>query len=446
MKHTPAAGYALAVLVLAIFMMTPFAAASDAALDNTGSGPSGRKGTADNTTMKPIWWNTYGSNRTDIGSSVINNGTYLYVAGSTDGFGAQKHDAFVLKYDMDGNLLWNRTWGGSGDDYAFGICQWGDNIYLAGNTDSYGLNSMDVLVIAYTKNGTRLWNSTWGTTDKPESGRGITCDGTNLYVAGNEYNGGSLKMDVLIVKFYMSGKYKSYDTWDSATVDSSDSGDSIIAVGSYLYVSGYTDNQAFLMKRYKSGGKPDWVAIWGNPWFDEGMQVINNGSLFYMVGSTTVYPNNYDVFLLIINDAGTIVYNTNWNYSSTTIERASSITTDGKSLYIMGYIKSDIGAYSDLLLLKYSMNGTFLWSKTWGGNMDDHGYSITCAGNYLYILGDTKSYGEGYEDVVMMKTDLDGIGGVVPEMPQIILPAILAGVAAFVVLGGERVRKRKKRD
>ncbi|KKK85569.1 hypothetical protein LCGC14_2771990, partial [marine sediment metagenome] len=39
--------------------------------------------------------------------------------GWTLSYGAGSEDVLLLKYNSSGNLLWNKTWGGSGYEYAY---------------------------------------------------------------------------------------------------------------------------------------------------------------------------------------------------------------------------------------------------------------------------------------------------------------------------------------
>jgi hypothetical protein len=54
-------------------------------------------------------------------------------------------DAYVVRYDSGGNLLWERTYGGTGNDFAYAVKQAADGCYvIAGYTDSWGAGLEDM--------------------------------------------------------------------------------------------------------------------------------------------------------------------------------------------------------------------------------------------------------------------------------------------------------------
>ena len=81
-------------------------------------------------------------------------------------------------------------------------------------------------------------------------------------------------------------------------------------------------------------------------------------------------------------------------------------TTDGGYI-ITGYTSSS--GNIDIWLIKTDSNGDSLWTKTFGGSGDDLGQSVqqTTDGGYI-ITGYTTSFGNGYYDVWLIKTDSNG--------------------------------------
>ncbi|MHA1821453.1 MAG: SBBP repeat-containing protein [Promethearchaeota archaeon] len=110
-----------------------------------------------------LWSKTWGLSSFESAKDIsIGENNDLYITGVTSSFGAGLYDIVLLKYDLNGNLLWNRTWGGSGNDYGNALCLNGNNIYITGYTKSFGALGKDVCILAYNTSGNLLWNSSWG--------------------------------------------------------------------------------------------------------------------------------------------------------------------------------------------------------------------------------------------------------------------------------------------
>jgi hypothetical protein len=96
-----------------------------------------------------LWERTYGGSASDQGWAVRQTGDGGYiVAGVTMSFGEGAGDAYLLKTDSLGNVLWERAFGGPSPDRAFSVAETQDGGYvLAGRTRSYGAGESDVYLI-----------------------------------------------------------------------------------------------------------------------------------------------------------------------------------------------------------------------------------------------------------------------------------------------------------
>ncbi len=77
----------------------------------------------------------------------------LIIAGSSKNFDSNG-DAYLLKTDPSGNLLWSKTYGGSNSDIAYSLDITNDDGYiLTGSTRSFGLSGYDIYVVKTDKDG-----------------------------------------------------------------------------------------------------------------------------------------------------------------------------------------------------------------------------------------------------------------------------------------------------
>ena len=103
----------------------------------------------------PRWNRTYGGGADDLAHSVVQavDGGYA-IAGSTNSFGAGSLDVYLVKTDSAGNMLWNRTYGGTKDDAAYSVVQTSDGGYaIVGYTDSFGAGGFDFWLVRYIYDG-----------------------------------------------------------------------------------------------------------------------------------------------------------------------------------------------------------------------------------------------------------------------------------------------------
>jgi hypothetical protein len=85
------------------------------------------------------------------------------LAGWTTHETAGGEDVYLVKTDFDGNVLWERTYGGTGDDRALGITTTADGGFvLVGETRSFGAGSRDGYLVKVDADGTEELTATFG--------------------------------------------------------------------------------------------------------------------------------------------------------------------------------------------------------------------------------------------------------------------------------------------
>jgi predicted RNase H-related nuclease YkuK (DUF458 family) len=308
-----------------------------------------------------LWQKTFVGSKSDYGSSAqqTTDGGYI-IAGTTYSFGAGQ-DVYLIKTDSDGNSVWQRTFGGSGDDRGYSVGQTIDGGYIiAGGTESFGAGSADVYLIKTDPNGNSVWQKTFGGNNWDDSMAVQQTSDGGFIIAGYTYSFGSGARDVYLIKTDPNGDSQWQRTFGGKNDDQCWSVQQTVDSG-YI-IAGWT--------RSFGSGKADVYFIKTDP----------NGNQEWQ---KTFGGNNDD-----------------WGLSVR--------QTFDNGYIIAGYTWSFGAGASDVYLIKTDSGGNLLWQKTLGGSNSDDGRSVqqTYDGGYI-IAGTTSSFGVESFDVYLIKLSAD---------------------------------------
>jgi hypothetical protein len=98
---------------------------------------------------KLLWIKTYSGDNFDEASTVIRarNGGYV-IAGFTFSYGKGQRDIWIFKIDDFGNNVWSRVYGREAFEETYSVVEMGDNEFVAGGwTNSIGSGSYDYYAV-----------------------------------------------------------------------------------------------------------------------------------------------------------------------------------------------------------------------------------------------------------------------------------------------------------
>ena len=325
----------------------------------------------------------------------------------------------VLKDNYLPQVVYNQTWGGIKSDIAYGVgIDSSDNVYITGeNKKAFPIYS-DMFIVKYDNNSIMQWNRTWGG-DSSEIGHSIAFDSSdNVYIVGETYSFGSGDPDIFLVKYDSSGTLLLNLTKDGIFSNEDmgydihfDSSGNIYIVG-VSYVDPIKGYEAILLK-YNSEGVYQWNRTWGgnNTEFANGFVIDYVMGDFYITGTTSSGWGLDDMFLTKYDYNGNFQWTRTWGGSGMDIGEDIIMDLDG-NIYIVGYTNSFGEGSIDMFLVKYNSYGDIQWNLTWGGPSMDQGFGISFDNyhaNEIYITGLTESFGMGIRNGFIAKFDSMGI-------------------------------------
>ncbi len=155
-----------------------------------------------------LWNKTIGGagDDTATGLALATDGGYV-IAGYTTSYGAGGQDGWLVKTDALGNTLWNKTYGGAGNDTFQRIVRTNDGGYaVSGATNSFGAGNSDVWFVKVDSFGNTQWSRTFGGA-LADSGAMLrqTTDGAYVIIA-NTASFGAGGQDFYLVKVGVEGE------------------------------------------------------------------------------------------------------------------------------------------------------------------------------------------------------------------------------------------------
>jgi len=373
------------------------------------------------------WERTFGGSVQDYGYDVrqTSDGGYV-VAGMTNSFGAGNYDVYVIKTDASGNGVWTRTYGGAGSDYGQSVQQTSDSGYvLAGNTASFGPGNTDVWLIKTNASGDTLWTRTFGGATRPDGAYSVQQTASGGYILAGftqSYGPGTpTYANVWLILTDGSGNPFWTRFYGGNLHDGGYSGQQTLDGG--FIIAGYTESygqgsQDVYLIKTNSNGDTLWTRTYGGAGSDEGYSVQQTRDTGYIVaGSTNSYgAGNQDVYLIKTNANGDTLWTRTYGGAENDIGNSVQQTQDGG--YILTGQTRSFGRYYQVYLIKTNASGDTLWTRTFGGDSLDQGSSVrqTQDGGYI-IAGITDPPGgsRGDYDVYLIKTDGNGSSGIETE-------------------------------
>ena len=367
----------------------------------------------------------------------------VYVGGSTWGtLTSQPNqgslDAFVRRYDADGNEVWTDMFGSSSMDNPSRIFADSAGVYVCGDTrdalpGQVHLGFTDAFLRKYDLAGTPQWTRQYGTAGS-DSAIGVGADATGIYTTGPQGGVHPLGSDLVTTKFDQDGG----PLWEDVIATESVYNDFAYAVDANgaIYVAGATHGifpgqtttgafvggtDAFL-QRYDSFGNEIWTRQFGSASLNGATGVAVHSSGTYVSGDIQgafpgqTHAGRTDAFVRKYDADGNELWTR--QFGTITQEREVKVAADATGVYVTGWTGGTMPGQTssgdtDVFLVKFDHDGNELWTVQFGTSGNERPYGISASASGIYLTGMTTGAfpdftSTGGFDIFVRKYDIGG--------------------------------------
>jgi len=298
---------------------------------------------------------------------------------SSSDFSHSVSDASVYPLSAK-ELIWEKTYGGPGDDRAFSMTPADNNGFLiVGSSTLFNTNETAAWAVRIDSSGNIVWNNTY------------------LEEQGSEFRNVQKTTDGFLL------------------------------VGNTFLPSG---NEDAWMLKIDNQGNVLWNRTIGGERFSKIFSAAAAPDGIVLAGLTnSLNSSNSCAWLLKTDAEGDLLWNKTYEEMQDSAFRSILVTTAGDYI-IAGYCDSTGNGNYGSLLVKTDGNGNVIWNRAFGGVESDKAYALTSATDGYMIAGETHLNQEADADAFVAKTDLNGrliwnetYGGADFDVANAIVPA-----------------------
>jgi hypothetical protein len=368
-----------------------------------------------------ISWSTqFGTTSYDDASGVsFDHLGHVYVTGTTDGVLGQTNfggdDAYLAKYDLDGNQIWRQQFGSIGNDIGVKVAaDSSGSTFVIGRTrgELAGANAggLDSFISKYDASGTALWTRQFGSAGD-EFASHLTVDpfGNALVVGRTSgsvaaFNAGNF--DALVTKYDGNGNQQwsrqfGTSAWDESFGVASDAFGNVFVVGD---TQGSLDgpflgSQDIFLRKYDVNGTLIWRKQFGTIAWDKSFEAVadDQGNVYFTGWSRGNLPGpnagQYDAIIEKYNSDGNLLWarqfgTSNYDYAfAISLDSAGNVYVGGQE-DVVDLVAEPVGGSA--FLAKYSASGDFAWKKRFTTSGDQHIFGVAGEGaGTAYAVGRT---------------------------------------------------------
>ena len=307
-----------------------------------------------------LWAKTYGGPFSDQANDIIqtdDNG-FLIVGVSDISNIPADNQAYIVKVDAFGKEQWSKLIGGANDDRLYSVIATKDGNYLVTGATQIAGKNYDAWVIKLSKSGNVLWEKKYGKTQE-DFARNVVETSNGYAFVGHATNTTTLNKEIYLFKTDTNGNL----LWENTFGGLENDYGYRIALGhdGGLILCGTinANSDAYIVKTDANGAK-QWAINYGGQYEDEGFGVVATQDGNYAItGSTLVSTSNQEAFILKIDPTGKTLWENKYSGQEGAQSFSSIANTLDKGLIACGSSSksSILGFSNDIYIVKTNANG-----------------------------------------------------------------------------------------
>lgn len=247
-----------------------------------------------------------------------------YVTGTS--YDGSSYDWVTVKYDSDGNEIWNMTYGGSGLDQAAALAMDSNGDIVVTGSRFVSGSDWDIAVVKYDgTTGAELWSQIYTGSTNYDQGKDITTDASNNVIVTGSYYFSGTDIDWIAIKYNSAGTFQ---WWQGGGTSANDEGKVVQTDASgNIYVAGHSE--------------------------------FSSGSTYF------------DFRVVKMNSAGTILNNSTQDGGFNGLDTPSAMKLDGAGNIIVGGQGFNAPLHEeDYVVMKFNNNCVHQWTQTYSGDAE----------------------------------------------------------------------------
>jgi hypothetical protein len=323
----------------------------------------------------------------------------VYISGYTRSL-VTGRDYLLIKYDLNGNILWQRTFDYAGlNDRALAITvDNSGNVIITGEATSAS-NGTDIITRKYDTNGNLLWSATYnGSANADDKALGVVTDNSgDVYLCGYTSNTGTGK-DFSVIRYNSTG-VQQYVYTKNGTANGDDIANAIAFFGNRLYLVGNVTNTSsgadiYITRLNANNANVNWSKTENGTAStnDQGLDVKVMGNDVLICGGVNNTGTGQDYFFGKYNATnGNTVFTSTYDAFGTN-DFATSLVYDASNTYAITGLAQN-GINYEYHTTKYNNSGTLSWinkHKTNAAFLNVYPkIAVDVIANHFYVSGVT---------------------------------------------------------